>query len=271
MGALKEDKLKGVLEAVPAGFVVDAPWLEKHGVSRFLTRKYIESGWLERLERGVFRRPAPQPVPLDWQTCLLSLQHIMNYPVHAGGSTALGLLGYIHYLPLGTSRPAWLYGNTIPSWLSRLQLDTPITTRNLSLFSEPDLGLTENKSASATALPWGWAMRISSPERAILEALDELPEQESFHNLDMVFEGLATLSPRRLAALLNSCRKIKVRRLFFVFADRHKHAWRERLKAEDFDLGTGDRALVKGGRIHPRYRIMVPPEFVQETGETDGP
>jgi hypothetical protein len=120
-------------------------------------------------------------------------------------------------------------------------------------------------------LPWGWAIRISSPERAILEALDELPEQESFHNLDMVFEGLATLSPRRLALLLNSCRKIKVRRLFFVFAHRHKHSWRERLKAEDFDLGKGDRALVKGGRIHPRYRIMVPPEFVQATEETDGP
>jgi hypothetical protein len=271
MGALKEDKLKTVLQAVPAGFVVDATWLEKHGVSRFLTRKYIDSGWLERLERGVFRRPAPQPAPLDWRTCLLSLQHIMNYPVHAGGSTALSLLGHIHYLSLGTSRPAWLYGDTIPTWLARLKLDTPLTMRSLSLFSEADLGLIENKSESATTLPWGWAMRISSPERAILEALDELPEQESFHNLDMVFEGLATLSPRRLAALLNSCRKIKVRRLFFVFADRHNHSWRKRLKAEDFDLGTGDRALVKGGRIHSRYRIMVPPEFVQATGETDGP
>lgn len=114
------------------------------------------------------------------------------------------------------------------------------------------LGLTENKSASATKLQWGWATRISSPERAILEALDELPEQESFHNLDKVFEGLATLSPRRLAALLNS-------------------SWRERLKAEEFELGAGDRALVKGGRIHPRYRIMVPPEFVREARETDGP
>src|SRR5690554_1065247 len=100
MSALKKDKLKSLLEAVPAGFVVDAPWLEAHGVSRFLTRKYIVSGWLEHLERGVFRRPAPQPVPLDWQTCLLSMQYIMNYPVHAGGNTALDLQGYSHYLPL---------------------------------------------------------------------------------------------------------------------------------------------------------------------------
>lgn len=271
MSALREDKLKSVLEAVPAGFVVDVSWLEAHGVSRFLTRKYIDRGWLKRLERGVFRRPVPQPVPLDWQTCLLSLQHIMGYKVHAGGTTALGLQGYSHYLPLGSARPAWLYGNDIPTWLARLKLDAPLVIRDVTLFSDPALGLVESKSGSAATLPWGWALRVSTPERAILEALDELPHGESFHNLDMVFEALATLSPRRLTALLQSCRKIKVRRLFFVFADRHKHPWRERLNPEDFMLGTGDRALVRGGKIHPRYRIMVPPEFVPSAGDADGP
>ncbi|MVS99786.1 hypothetical protein GO014_12205 [Devosia sp. L53-10-65] len=272
MSAQREEKLKSVLEAVPAGFVVDARWLETHGVSRFLTRRYIESGWLERLERGVFRRPAPQPAPLDWQSCVLSLQHIMHYQVHVGGISALGLHGYRHYLPLGAPPPMWLYGDDTPPWLSRLTLDAPLICRPLSLFSDPALGLTENQTGSTTTLPWGWTLRLSTPERAVLEALDELPEQESFHNLDMVFEGLTTLRPRPLTALLHSCRKIKVRRLFFVFADRHKHAWRERLNPEDFNLGTGDRALIAGGKIHPRYRIMVPPDFVDTTDRaTDGP
>ncbi len=80
----------------------------------------------------------------------------------------------------------------------------------------------------------------------------------------MAFESLTTLRPRTLSALLKSCKKIKVKRLFFVFADRHDHAWRKRLDPEDFDLGSGDRALVKGGKIHPRYRIMVPEEFVRK-------
>ncbi|NEK34277.1 hypothetical protein GR253_09065 [Rhizobium leguminosarum] len=272
MSAPREEKLKSVLEAVPAGFVVDARWLETQGVSRFLTRKYIESGWLERLERGVFRRPAPQPTLLDWQTCLLSLQNIMGYKVHAGGMTALSEQGYRHYLPLGAPAREWVYGDDIPPWLSRLKLDAPLTMRGTSLFSDPGLGLMENKTANALTTPWGWALGMSTPERAILEALEELPAHESFHNLDMIFEGLATLSPRRLTALLQSCRKIKVRRLFFIFADRHKHAWRERLNPEDFKLGTGDRALVKGGKIHPRYRIMVPAEFVETTtGADDGP
>lgn len=113
---------------------------------------------------------------------------------------------------------------------------------------------------------------MSTPERAILEALDELPDNESFHNLDMVFQGLATLSPRRLTTLLHSCRKIKVIRLFFVFAGRHNHAWWKQLNPDDFQLGTGDRALVKGGKLHPRFRIMVPSEFVQQDAENaDGP
>ena len=99
---------------------------------------------------------------------------------------------------------------------------TPLIIRGTSLFTDPDLGLIENKSANDLTTLWGWALRMSSPERAILEAIDELPAHESFHNLDMIFEGLVTLSPRRMAAVLESCRKIKVKRLFFVFADRHK-------------------------------------------------
>ena len=166
----------------------------------------------------------------------------------------------------------WVYGSDTPTWLSRLTLDAPLISRPLSLFDDPSLGLTEYSNGNAPTLPWGWTLRISSPERAILEALDELPAHESFHNLDMVFEGLATMRPRQLTALLQSCRTIKLRRLFFVFADRHKHAWRERLDPDDFNLGTGDRALITGGKIHPRYRIMVPSEFVDaSTGDTDGP
>ena len=39
---------------------------------------------------------------------------------------------------------------------------------------------------------------------------DELPEHESFYNLDVVFEGLTSLRPKALTARLTSCRKIKV-------------------------------------------------------------
>ncbi|SBR50862.1 Transcriptional regulator, AbiEi antitoxin, Type IV TA system [Halomonas sp. HL-93] len=253
-----------MLEAIPSGYMVDTAWLERHGVSRFLARKYVDNGWLERVNRGVFRRPAPNTTtsaPIDWKTCLLSMQHIMGYDSYVGGTTALAQQGYDHYLRLGSSAPVWVYGDATPNWLSKL-LNAPIVTRSTSLFADPLVGLAKNNINDEDALPWDWTLKMSAPERAVMEVMDELPNHESFHNLDMVFESLTTLRPKVLSALLHSCKKIKVKRLFFVFADRHDHPWRKRLDPAEFNLGSGDRALVKGGKIHPRYRIMVPEAFV---------
>ncbi len=265
MSGQEHEKIKSLLESVPAGFLVDSAWLERHGIGRRSSYYYVKRGWLERVHRGVFRRPAPNASKantLDWKTCLLSLQHIMDYDVHVGGTTALGQQGYDHYLRLGSNAPVWVYGDAIPNWLAKLPLNAPIETRSTSLFADPSLGLTKDETDASTTLPWDWKLKMSAPERAVMEAMDELPDHESFHNLDMVYESLTTLRPRTLSALLHSCKKIKVKRLFFVFADRHGHAWRKRLDPEEFNLGSGDRALVKGGKIHPRYRIMVPEEFV---------
>lgn len=278
MAGQKQEKLKGLLEDVPPGFIVDSAWLEANGIGRRSAYDYVKNGWLERLGRGVFRRPVPRARPshtIDWKSCVLSLQHIMGYPVQVGGMTALVLQGYGHYVSLGDETPLWLYGSEIPNWLSKLALDASLRTRNSSLFDDPETGLTQERVGQATGSsgvsPWDWAIKMSTAERAVLEVLDELPQHESFDNLDRVFEGLTTLRPKLLVSLLNDCRKIKVRRLFFVFADRHGHAWRKRLKPENFDLGRGDRALVKGGRIHPRYRIVVPEEFVEpKRGDGNG-
>ena len=47
--------------------------------------------------------------------------------------------------------------------------------------------------------------------------------------------------PRRLQKLLADCRSVKVKRLFFFFADRHHHAWLKRLDKDAIDLGAGKR------------------------------
>lgn len=272
MSTEKSKKLKSVLGEVPAGYLVDAPWFTSHDIAYETFRDYVKRGWLERVNRGVFRRPAPsakKATPIDWKVCLLSMQHVMHYNLHVGGTTALVQQGYEHYLRMGGDAPVWVYGDAIPNWLGKLPLTAQIEMRNTSLFDDPTLGLAGQDLDKENGLPWDWELRMSAPERAIMEAMDELPDHESFHNLDMVFESLTTLRPKMLTALLHSCRKIKVKRLFFVYADRHGHPWRKRLDPSEFDLGRGDRALVKGGRIHPHYRIMVPAEFVREE-VTDG-
>lgn len=266
MDATRSQNLKKLLHLVPAGYLVDAAWLVSQGFAHESLRDYVKRGWLNRIARGVFRRPLPSTAAtptsnsIDWKTCILSAQHIMGHDLHVGGTTALGEQGYAHYLGLGESAPVWVYGDGLPSWLVKLPMDARIRTRSRSLFANPELGLIEGKT---TGQPWRWGLTISTPERAILEAMDELPDHESFHTLDMVFESLTTLRPKLLSDLLQACRKIKVKRLFFVFADRHDHPWRKRIDPQAFGLGSGDRALVQGGRIHPRYRIMVPEDFVK--------
>lgn len=117
---------------------------------------------------------------------------------------------------------------------------------------------------SLAVQPWGqwdWPLTISAPERAILELLDELPAHESFHQVDKLMEGLTNLSPRRLQKLLADCRSIKVKRLFFFFADRHHNAWLKHLDKNKIDLGKGKRMLVKGGKLDPAYQITVPEDL----------
>ncbi|MDP3196245.1 type IV toxin-antitoxin system AbiEi family antitoxin [Tabrizicola sp.] len=271
MGAARSQNLRKLLDAVPAGYLVDAAWLVSHGIAYESFRDYVKRGWLDRITRGVFRRPLPGTAAMptsnsiDWKTCILSTQRIMGHDLHVGGTTALREQGHAHYLRLGESAPVWVYGDSIPNWLAKLPMDAPIRTRPRSLFADPKLGLIEGKT---TGQPWDWGLTMSTPERAILEAMDELPDHESFHTLDMVFQSLTTLRPKLIADLLQACRKIKVRRLFFVFADRHDHPWRKRIGPQTFDLGSGDRALVRGGKIHPRYRIMVPEDFVKPEADS---
>jgi hypothetical protein len=99
---------------------------------------------------------------------------------------------------------------------------------------------------------------MSSPERAILELLEEVPRRETFHQADALMEELRNLNPRRLHALLVECRSVKVKRLSLWFAERHKHAWLKGLDRNGIDLGRGKRMLARRGKLDTRFNITVP-------------
>ena len=255
-------RLKPLLDTVPPGFLVDTPWLKARSIDPKSIHDYVARGWLERVVRGVYRRPVPETARAgngeSWAILLLSLQRLMNYAVHLGGESALELAGHVHYLRLGGTRRVQFYGD-VPSWLKRLPMPTEVVVRRRTLFGDDPIGIGESEfGVGAAADVWHWPILASSPERAILEALDELPRYASFDNLDKVFEGLVSLRPQQLTALLGACRSVKVRRLFFVLADRHRHAWRDYIDTSAIDFGSGPRALVEGGRFHPTYHISVP-------------
>jgi hypothetical protein len=213
---------------------------------------------------------------------VISLQTILGYPLTVGGRTALELQGYAHYLTHRT-KEVYLYGpQRPPVWLNKLPVGVRfLYHNNQKLFGHENLPqamkdfswnpqttrVTNAGSPESTFVvqPWGqwdWPLTLSTPERAALELLDELPERESFHQVDKLMEGLSNLSPHRLQKLLSHCRSVKVKRLFLFFADRHQHAWAKRLKKEDIDMGRGKRMLVKGGKLNSTYQITVPEDLV---------
>ena len=103
------------------GRLVDTPTLERHGVTRMLAHKYINSGWLEPVVRGLYRRPDPDATREDWRLVVRSLQQVMNYTSVIGGRTALEAQGFVHYLPMRDEQVIHLYGENHPTWLKRLE------------------------------------------------------------------------------------------------------------------------------------------------------
>lgn len=272
-------KLNQLQRELPEGLVVDSTWLKARGYSAQLCRKYVINGWLERVAHGVYRKPGGK---LLWEHVVISLQTLLMKPLLVGGGTALSLHGFTHYLRR-EEKEVHLYGpEEAPTWLNKLPLPVTFVSHNSgALFcNEPvnfglsSLGWNLNNGSPVNVVnydgssfkimtwgQWDWPLTLSTPERAILEMLDGLPAHESFDQADKIMEGLTTLSPRKLQKLLVDCKSIKVKRLFFFFADRHNHPWRKHLDKDAINLGTGKRMLVPGGRLDPTYLITVPEEL----------
>ncbi|HFD87770.1 MAG TPA: hypothetical protein ENJ35_08870 [Gammaproteobacteria bacterium] len=270
MNVQKRSKINQLEQDLPEGLLVDAPWLEKRGYYRSLRSQYVSAGWLEQPARGVFRRPRGKP---GWEQVVISLQTLLEFPVSVGGRTALELQGYAHYLPQSQKFVHLYADRKLSCWVFKLNLEQTFIAHNrLRLLPEtrisPDL-LSLDEPLSGSELlegalrinhwgQWKWPMVVSTPERACLEMLDELPDKETFHMADVMVEGLVNLSPRRMQALLENCKSVKVKRLFFFFAERHRHPWLAHIDRKKIDLGKGKRMLVKGGKFDSKYQITVP-------------
>jgi len=260
MAMRSDSKLNRLQQELPDGLLADAAWMEAHGYSSALRSQYVSAGWLESPARRVYRRSR---TPLTWQQAVISLQTVLEYPLTVGGRTALEQQGYAHYLSAAV-REVHLYGpKRPPTWLTDLPLDMDFRWHNsLRLFpGDADAPPEPSPVMVSTGGLATYPIRYASKERAVLELLDELPEHESFQQVDALMEGMSDLSPRRLQTLLEACASVKVKRLFLFFADRHRNAWRARLDTSRVDLGSGKRVLVKGGKLDPRYNITVPADL----------
>lgn len=248
----KRHILNQLLQAWPAGYIAVSPWLKSQGAYQQLVHEYEKSGWVRRIGRGAYARAGDV---VEWSGGLNAIQQKLALPVHVADKTALQLQGYAHFLPLGEGGTLSLFGlpgTRLPAWFLRYDWGMALRYTTTMLFSgKNDTGLTAKKMEAFT-------VQISSPERAMMEFLYFVPGQESFEEAGLLMDGLNTLRPGLVQALLEKCRSVKVKRSFMYLAERSNHAWLGKLNLSGVTLGKGKRLIVKGGRLDTRYNITVP-------------
>lgn len=254
--------VKNSLESLlPLEQVATRSWLEKQGFSRHSLDNFLKSGQIIALTAGVYARPE---LPVTWQGVVASLSRLVSQPIHLAGLTALQLQGFAQYLNLGASEQVVLASSgNCPLWLERTF--TVLSRRLIWLSGKRLWNQGWPSNPSVRQLPWqdrGMMLSVAAPEQAFLELLSSAPDHVSLEHAEELLQSLTQLSPPRLESLLGECKSIKVKRLFFWLADRQNHAWRKRLDPKAFDLGSGNRVLVKGGRLDRVYHITVPQELV---------
>ncbi len=245
-------KINRLLQVWPRGTVALHAFFSQHGVSRKLAEQYRKGGWMRSVGVGAFVRRGDK---VGWEGALYALQQHAGKTIHPGGRTALELSGLAHYLRLGPRRRVNLYGppgGRLPRWLTQHDWAVELRYFGTSLFAAA-VGMTTRDFGE-------FALAISAPERAILEALEGVPGVTAFAEAQQLMEALPTLRPGLMQQLLEACTSVKVKRLCLYLADATRMPWRSALDDARIELGSGKRQVVAGGQWNARYGITVPRE-----------
>ena len=254
MSLHSETKINKLLKSWPSGTVGLTVWLEKENVSRQLQLHYQKSGWFESLGHGVFQRVGDS---VDWLGALYALQKQAGLSIHAGGRTALGLLGQAHYLELNAQMIQLfaLRKTTLPAWFGRHDWGVKPELHHTN-FLPATAGLVDVEHKLFT-------VRASGAARAVMECLYLAPEKFDLVEAYQIMEGMGTLRPTVVQQLLEQCTSVKVKRLFLYMAEKAGHAWVKHLDLSKVDLGSGKRSFTPGGVYVSKHQITVPQELAK--------
>jgi hypothetical protein len=263
MAGENKKKLNKLLRVWPVGTVGTLPWLARQGVYQQLAYQYERSAWLDRIGRGAYIRAGDS---VNWPGAVYAIQSQLKLPIHVASKSALELKGYEHFVVAGKGAYLYLFSPTLrhlPTWFTQYpKWDRRIFFYHTRLFKkDTKIGLSQQE--------WGsFSLEVSAPERAILEVLHLVPQEQSFEEARLLMEGLTGLRPKLVQTLLEQCTSIKVKRLFLHLAERCNHGWAGMLNPKKVNLGSGNRVIVPGGRLDPKYRITVDRERAINEGES---
>ena len=185
------------------GSPITSAQLAELGVSADLAVHYARSGWLKRLGRGVYCRPGEA---LSLHPSLVVLQHQVA-GLHVGGKTALEWYGVRQYVSQHAALHLFGWAAArLPDWFGQ---HFPGEYHRKRLFTEepeqmPGVGPFENRAN---------APLVSTPERALLELLDEVGVRQPLQEAKEIAEGTYSLRAEVLMDLLKRCTSVKTVRL----------------------------------------------------------
>lgn len=209
---------------------MDAFTLKNFGISTKQSARYAETGWLTRLGQGAYSFPGDE---LTLHGCIKHLQrHVPG--LHVASKSAMALHGVRHNLHV--KDPLILWGDTrfiLPKWFTSRFPARYVYTH---LFDWND----ESLSKKSINTPPGVTeyLKVSVPERAILEMLSEVGRHQGLEEARNLFDGLRNLRREVLGRLLSCCTSVKTVRLFLT--------WARETKVVDVDLLQKDYTLPVG-------------------------
>ncbi len=202
--------IKKLQTSLPRGMPFDLAALEHIGVSAQLAAHYAESGWLNRLGQGVYAF-AGDTLSAHGAIKLLQTRVV---GMHVAGRSALTLQGVRHNL--ATREAVVLWGDVrfvLPVWFTSRFPSRYVSARLFNLLQGT---LASKNLATPPGVTDG--LRVSVPERAVLELLYEVGTHQGLEEARNLFDGLRNLRKEVLGELLQSCTSIKTVRLFLTWA-----------------------------------------------------
>lgn len=230
---------KHVLAKLPRGTPLSTAALEGAGVSAFRASALARSGWLTHLARGVYMLPGDS---LTRDACLAYLAgQVPGF--HVGSKTALAWRGVRQNVAFREVLTLW--GNRakpLPTWFTQRFESHYQATQLFDAALPGSFGL--------QPLPAGQPdVRVSVPERALLELLSDVGKHQSLSEARDLVEVLRNLREPVLDTLLSHATRIKVIRLAHALAQEFELPWAGLAAQHSQRIGGGKRwiAVAKSG------------------------
>lgn len=256
MGIEKQTKLNHLMRNWPDGKIKSSVWLKSEGYGANLIQKYKSNNWIEAIGSGAYKKSGDQ---VTWASALECIQKQLKSEVHVGGKTAIEFAGKAQYLKMKETNVVVLSikKEALPSWMKKYDWNVRLDFKVKNLF-DSKLAFGEKINGFTTIETEKASIIVSSPERAYLEYLDELPKHASYTEAREVMENMISLRSSMLQHLLENCTSLKVKRLFLHLAEKINHPWFKKLNLEKIDLGSGKRVIFENGVLDKKYNITVP-------------